>query len=133
MTAQARGYRRVVRALRTAAEPGPEGFTWRGIKFSPPAPDAAADGFYASDWIALGDDERSAEWKVRRTKSAWHARLRIGADRYPGVGATAAEALEAAAAEASNVAAFIVTMLPASSPPAAPKKGVRRASKGVPR
>lgn len=124
----ARGYRRTVRALRKGAEPGPEGFTWRGIEFSPPA-GTEPGGFYSSAWIELAD-ERTAEWKVHCPKSVWHARLRIGADRYPGVGETREQALDAAAAEAQNVAAFIVAMLPPASSPATPKKGARRAIKG---
>jgi hypothetical protein len=92
----------------------PQGFTWRGLRFSPPVIERG--GFYKSIPIELADD-RTAEWKVQCLEPhAWHARLRIGGDRFPGVGATPAEALEAAAAEAQNVAAFIVAMLPASSP-----------------
>jgi hypothetical protein len=120
-------------SARNGALPG--GFTWRGIKFSPPqATDPGAGGFYSSEIIGIADD-RTADWKVHRPKTVWHARLRIGAERYPGVGETRAQALEAAAAEAQNVAAFIVAMLPAG-PPArelAPRGRSRRkprASKG---
>lgn len=100
-------------------EPGPQGFTWRGIKFSPPRPSAAADGFYSSETIEVDEDGRTAEWKFHQVNRApltatWHARLRIGADRYPGVGETPAQALEMACAEAANVATYIVAMLPAA-------------------
>lgn len=116
------GYRRVVRALRRAAEPGPEGFTWNGIAFS--AREGTEPGaFHSSPTIELADD-RTAEWKVHRPKTVWHARLRIGAERYPGVGETREQALEAAAAEAANVATFIVAMLPAASSPA-PRRSKR--------
>jgi hypothetical protein len=92
-------------------QPGPEGFTWRGIDFAPPAPAAGPAGFYTSAPIEVAPD-RIAEWKVHRPKGTWHARLRIGGERYPGVGATAAAALDDAAAEARNVATYIVAMLP---------------------
>jgi hypothetical protein len=98
-----------VTARRAKRAPGPEGFTWRGIAFSPP--DASEPrGFYKGATRELGD--RSAEWKVHQPKTVWHARLRIGADRYPGVGSTREAALDDAAREAANVAALIVTMLP---------------------
>ena len=114
--------------------PGPGGFTWRGIEFSPPARNEP-DGFYSNIPISLGEDDRAADWKVQRIgpasiSSRWHARLRIGADRYPGVGETREAALEMAAAEAANVAAFIVTMLPASEPPAQARKKRRAQRKG---
>lgn len=100
-------------------EPGPEGFTWRGIKFTPP-PGGDPTGFFSSEPLVLGEDGRSADWKVQRVRPVerrnaperWAARLRIGAERYPGTGATHTEALHAAAGEAANVAAFIVAMLP---------------------
>ena len=95
----------------SASKVRPGGFTWRGIAFSPPHR-SEPDGFYSNTPISIGEDERTADWKVRQTRSAWHARLRIGADRYPGVGETREAALEAAAAEAHNAAAFIVAMLP---------------------
>lgn len=122
----ARGYRRVVRALRRATEPGPEGFTWSGVRFSPVEGRARV---WASEPIDL--DDRSADWRVEQpiAGSGWHARLKIGADRFPGVGKSAAEALEGAAAEAQNVAALIVAMLPAASSPAPRRsKRTRRAS-----
>lgn len=106
------------------------GFTWRGLRFSPPLPTEGDEGFYTTEPITLGDDARTAEWKVRRTRSAWHARLRIGADRYPGVGATREQALAAAEAEAVNVATLIVAMLPEASSPAARKKRPRVKRKG---
>ena len=101
----------------------PEGatFTWRGIEFKPLD---GHPGMYENDAIDVADD-RAAGWRVEGVRTAmgaparWHARLRIGADRFPGVGQTPAEALEMAAAEAANVATYIVAMLPpASSPPA---------------
>lgn len=107
---------------------GRAGFTWRGIAFAPPE-SAEPGAFYSSEPVELED--RSADWKVHQPKTAWHARLRIGAERYPGVGATAAEALEAAAAEAQNVAALIVAMLPAASSPGAGKQRARRPRKAA--
>jgi hypothetical protein len=106
----------------------PEGFTWRGIKFTPPAP-TDERGFYSSEAIEIGEDGRAADWKVHRPKTVWHARLRIGADRFPGVGETREQALDAAAAEARHVAGFIVAMLPAESAPAAPRRKRARAIK----
>lgn len=99
---------------RRGREPGPNGFVWRGIRFAAPVGPELGQ-FYSGPTIEIGelrDELRAADWKVRRTLSAWHARLRIGADRYPGVGATAVEALEMALAEAANVATYIVAMLP---------------------
>jgi hypothetical protein len=105
-------------------DPGHEVFTWRGIKFYPPDGNEPG-GFYSSKPIEVAPD-RVADWKVHRPKTVWHARLRIGAERYPGVGETPGQALEAAAAEAQNVAAFIVAMLPAPSSPRASKKRAAR-------
>jgi hypothetical protein len=105
----------------TVSKRPPPGFVWRGIAFDPP-PRREPDGFYSNAPISIGEDERTADWKVRQTRSTWHARLRIGADRYPGVGATREAALEAAAAEAQNAAAFIVAMLPKGSSPALGKR-----------
>lgn len=102
----------------------PRGFTWRGIRFAPPAAAEGEAGFYSSAPIEVAED-RVADWKVHRPKSAWHARLRIGAERYPGVGETREQALEMAATEAANVATYIVAMLPAASPPAPRKKRPR--------
>lgn len=113
---------------------GPEGFTWRGIRFSPPGR-TEPGGFYKSGPIEL-DAHRTGDWKVHCPKTVWHARLRIGSDRHPGVGATREQALEDAAAEAQNVATYIVAMLPAARELAArigagpaPKKRTRRAVK----
>ena len=102
-------------------------FVWRGIRFAPPAAAEGPGGFYSNIPISIGEDERAADWKVCQTRSTWYARLRIGADRFPGVGATREAALDAAAAEAQNVAAFIMAMLPPTSSPTA------RRSKGAPR
>lgn len=115
-------------ARKAQGEPEPEGFTWRGIEFSPPAPAEGPSGFYSSAPVELAEG-RLADWKVHQPKTAWHARLRIGAERYPGVGATRAAALEAAAAEATTVAAFIVAMLPPASSPAPRKVRARRGIK----
>lgn len=93
-------------------DPGHEVFTWRGIKFYPPGGNEPG-GFYSSEQIGVADD-RTADWKVHRPKTAWHARLRIGAERYPGVGETPAQALEMAAVEAANAATYIVALLPAA-------------------
>lgn len=97
----------------------PDGYYWRGIEFCAPRASDLPAGFYSSVPITLGEDGRAADWKFHQPKTVWHARLRIGVDRYPGAGATPAEALDAAAAEAANVAAFIVAMLPPTSSPAA--------------
>jgi hypothetical protein len=100
-----------VTAPRKGVPPGPERFTWRGIRFSPPDR-TEPRGFYKSTPIELADD-RTAEWKVQCLEPhAWHARLRIGGDRFPGVGATPAAALEAALVEAANTATYIVAMMP---------------------
>jgi len=105
----------------------PRGFTWRGLAFDAPWPGDEVGGFYSSPRIEL--EERSADWKCQRLAATWHARLRIGADRFPGVGATAAAALDAAAAEAANVAALIATMLPPGGAPGGSKKRPRRTRK----
>lgn len=94
-------------------DPGGRPFSWRGIEFAPPSADVA-HAFYSSEPITVAGD-RTADWKVQRLRgepARWAARLRIGAERYPGTGATHVEALHAAAGEASNVAAYIVAMLP---------------------
>jgi hypothetical protein len=110
-SASAPGRPGAIVSARKGREPGPAGFTWRGIKFAP-LPDAA--NLYGSASIEVADD-RSANWRCERLAGAaggWHARLKIGGDRFPGVGKTHTEALEAAAGEASNVATYIVAMLP---------------------
>lgn len=123
----ARAYRRGVSALRKGADPDGKAFTWRGIEFQPP--DASdPTGFYSAAPIEVADD-RTAEWKVHKPKTAWHARLRIGSERYPGVGTTAVDALEDAAREAANVATYIVAMLPAARELAAPAKRTRTPTK----
>lgn len=102
-------------------------FVWRGIEFTRPV-GSAPGAFYSSPTIEVADD-RTAEWKVHQPKTGWHARLRIGGDRYPGAGETPTDALEAAAAEAANVATYIVAMLPAARELALPKKRARRAAR----
>lgn len=115
--------------------PGPEGFSWRGIRFEPPSDPG---GLYSSTPIEL--DHRTGDWKCQAVRREvrldsppvhWHARLRIGSDRFPGVGATREAALDAATAEAQSVAAFIVAMLPpASAPqPIRERSRIRRAIK----
>lgn len=106
----------------------PKGFVWRGIRFSPPAPAEGAAGFYSSEPFEVAEG-RVADWKVHRPKAAWHARLRIGHERYPGVGETREQALDMAAAEAANVATYIVAMMPPASSPAPRKRRPRRAMK----
>lgn len=106
---------------RRAAEPAP--FTWRGLEFNP-----AGAGFYASTLVRLGS-LRTAEWKVQRVGEYWHARLRIGSDRFPGTGATADEALDAAADEARSVASFIRRLLPFPFLPARQESTRRSAPK----
>jgi hypothetical protein len=77
----------------------PAPFTWRGIRFTA---DPHDPGGYRSKALAL-PEERSTDWKVGLSGSTWFARLRVGSDRFPGRGATASEALDAAAAEARLV------------------------------
>lgn len=79
----------------------PAPFTWRGIRFT-------ADPHEPNGWrsrIRALDAERTADWKVSTTSGGptFFARLRVGADRFPGRGNTASEALDAAAAEARLV------------------------------
>lgn len=119
---------------RKAREPGPEGFKWRGLDFTP------ANGMprvWITTAIVLGD--RTASWRLEQPieGGAWRARLRIGGDHFPGVGKTPPEALAAAAGEAANVATFIVAMLPGGELPGheatAPRrsKRPRRTRKGA--
>jgi hypothetical protein len=103
-------------------------FVWRGIEFAP-STRAAAAGYYSSAPSSAGD--RSADWSCQRLEAIWHARLRIGGDRFPGVGATAELALEDAAREAANVAALIVTMLPRAKGARAPLRKRTRRGKGA--
>lgn len=93
-------------------------FVWRGVAFAPVASAAAVGGFYSSPSVAVAGD-RSADWKCERLQTVWHARLRIGGDRFPGVGATAELALDAAAEEALQVATLIAGLVPVegASPP----------------
>lgn len=112
----------------TARVPGPNGFTWRGIKLVPVP--GLARTWASSPSVDLGD--RGADWRVEQplAGSGWHARLRIGIDRYPGVGKSAIEALESAEVEAANVATYIAAMLPAPRELARakrPRRKVRRA------
>lgn len=76
-------------------------FTWRGIRFTQDPHDA---GGYRSEAVEL-TNARSTDWKVGILKGSatWFARLRVGSDRFPGRGGTAAEALDSAAAEARLV------------------------------
>jgi hypothetical protein len=92
--------------------------------FSPPSSafEAMGGGFYKSEPLDLGG--RSADWKVQPVRDSWHARLRVGIERYPGVGKTATAALEAAAAEAAQVATCIAAMLP-------PGGGLRELAQGA--
>jgi hypothetical protein len=110
------------------------GFRWRGIEFSRPV-GAEPSAFYSSEPIVLSED-RAGEWRVQQVNGgAWHARLRIGGDRFPGVGETAAAALDAAAAEASSVATYIIALLPRpwtlGSPAPASKRPRSAARKGA--
>lgn len=72
---------------------------WRGIELPPVE---HLPRVWQSMPIEL--DDRGADWRVEQPLEggAFHARLRIGADRFPGVGKTAPAALEAAAGEACN-------------------------------
>lgn len=107
----------------------PDGYRWRGLEFSPPPKSEGERGMWSTVPISLGEDGRAADWKFHKPKSVWHARLRIGADRYPGVGTTPAEALAMAEAEATSMATFIVAMLPEQSSPAPASKPSRRAGR----
>lgn len=117
---------------RKAREPGPNGFTWRGIELQPVD---GAERTWASAAIDLGG--RTGSWRVEQPAEggAWHARLRIGADRFANWGSTAAGALAAAAGEAANVATYIVAMLPSGDLPGlheatAPRRSKRPRRKG---
>ena len=92
--------------------PTPMPFTWRGVEL---APEPSMPGFYRSKRVHLGE-LLSADWRVTKLREGpeqrWHARLRIGADRFSGRGETAEAALDAAAAEARGVAAFIRRLVP---------------------
>lgn len=114
-------------SARNTREPGPNGFTWRGIKLVPV--EGLPRTWASSPSIDLGD--RGGDWRVEQplAEGGYHARLRIGRDRYPGVGATAAEALTAAAGEAALVATFIVAMLPEGKLPGLPEQTAPRRSK----
>lgn len=85
-------------------------FTWRGLLF---LPEPTLPGFWRAAPAQLGDG-RTADWKVQRAGSSWYARLRVGADRFPGRGPDPGTALDSAAAEALVVAGFIQQLLPAS-------------------
>lgn len=95
-------------------------FTWRDIEFTP---EPTLPGFYRSARLVFRD-HRSADWRVQLAGESWHARLKVGADRFPGRGATAEEALDAAAAEAREVCRLVRKMLPAL--PQAPKPARKR-------
>ena len=74
-------------------------FTWRGIRFTE---DPHDPGGYRSEVMELTED-RTADWKVGKAGASHYARFRVGSDRFPGRGATAAEALDSAADEARLV------------------------------
>jgi hypothetical protein len=84
---------------------------WRGVAFAPVATATAGLGFFSSPSVAVAGD-RSSDWKCQRLQTVWHARLRIGGDRFPGVGATPELALDAAAEEAIHVASLISGLVP---------------------
>lgn len=109
------------------SEPGPKGFTWRGIELRPIGGGAVRT--WASEPIDL--DGRAGGWRVEQPAEggAWHARLRIGADRFANWGSTAAGALAAAAGEAANVATFIVAMLPEGELPGHEATAPRRSKR----
>lgn len=116
------------RRVAKGTQPRPVPFTWRGIEFTPQR-SLSEGGIYRSPQTKLSDF-RSTDWKCQRVGDRWHARLRIGGDRFPGTGSTAEEALDEAAAEARLVAGYVRRLLPASFP--APK-GIRarRARRGA--
>lgn len=80
-------------------QPKPMPLTWRGVEL---APETSLPSSYRSERIHLTAD-RGADWQVQRVRDSWCARLRVGADRFPGDGDTPEAALDAAAAEASLV------------------------------
>lgn len=92
--------------------PAPLPFTWRGVELRP---EPTLPGFYRSKRVTLGE-LLSADWRVTKLREGaeqrWHARLRIGAERFNGNGETAEAALDAAADEARGVAAFIRRLVP---------------------
>lgn len=117
--------RRCLVSGRKAREPGPDGFTWRGIRLQPVE---GAVRTWASATIDVGD--RAADWRVEQPAEggAWHARLRVGRDRFACWGSTAPGALTAAAGEAMNVASFIAAMLPEGDLPTLPEAPAARRS-----
>lgn len=74
-------------SARTTREPGPDGFTWRGIKLVPV--EGLPRTWASSPSIDLGD--RGGDWRLEQplAEGGYHARLRIGNDRFPGVAAGA--------------------------------------------
>ncbi len=81
---------------------------WRGITLRP---EPGAAGMYRSEQTRI-NDYRTADWKAHQAGATWYARLRVGADRFPGRGDTAEAALDAALAEARLIARFIRAMSP---------------------
>ena len=63
----------------------------------------------ATCWVSAG-----RQWKAVQYNEGdvWHARLRLGVYRFPGQGATATAALDAALHEAEEVGARLVRALP---------------------
>ena len=85
----------------------PEPLTWRGMVLQP----EHNPGFWRSTPVPV-TEFRTADWKVHKAGSSWFARLRVGADRFPGRGATPEAALDDAAKEARLVMKFIRALLP---------------------
>ncbi len=68
---------------------------WRGVELT-----EVAMGGGATRWISAGSQWKAVQY---RENDVWYARLRLGVHRFPGQGATAVEALDAAYAEARVV------------------------------
>lgn len=88
----------------------PAPFTWRGIRFTD---DPHVSNGWRSKVKAL-DCDRTADWKVSEAASGrtFFARLRVGADYFPGRADTVSGALDAARDEAGLILRLIDVMLP---------------------
>lgn len=107
---------------RGTAEP----ITWRGVELEP----HPATGFYRSASSKLSE-LRAGDWALERVGESWHGRLRIGRDRFVGVGDTPEAALDAAAGEARRVASFIRRMLPPGARGVVPTPAGKRSKAGA--